>query len=260
MDRSVLNDAQWGRIGPLLPGQAEDCGVAADHRRFVEAVFWMARTGAPWRDLPQAFGNWNSVLKRFRRWLAKGVFERRFAAVSGEPDVEHALIDGTIMRVQQHGSGAKGGLKLSAALGLAGGERRPGGRSRGGLTTTLLALVDALGNLARCRLLPGQRHDRIGVDRLLDGLFIDALIADQAFDNNPIRTLLADRGAVAVIPAKADRKTGIPHDIDMCRWRHLVENYVAKIKPFRRIATRYDNTDTSFQALIHSAATAIALR
>jgi hypothetical protein len=72
-------------------------------------------------------------------------------------------------------------------------------------------------------LLPGQRHDSIGVDGLLDGIAIDALIADKAFDNNTIRTMLAERGALAVIPSKADRKTMIPHDIDMYRWRHLVE-------------------------------------
>jgi transposase len=109
-------------------------------------------------------------------------------------------------------------------------------------------------------LLPGQRHDSIGVDGLLDGIAIDALIADKAFDNNTIRTMLAERGALAVIPSKADRKTMIPHDIDMYRWRHLVENYFAKIKQFRRIATRYDKTDTSFEAMIHVVATAIALR
>jgi hypothetical protein len=78
-------------------------------------------------------------------------------------------------------------------------------------------------------LLPGQRHDSIGgVDPLLEGLFIDALIADKAFDNNAIRKELAERGALAVIPSKADRKTAIPHDVEMYKWRHLVENYFAK--------------------------------
>ena len=121
-------------------------------------------------------------------------------------------------------------------------------------------MVDALGNLAKFMLLPGQRHDSIGVDTLLDGTVIDALIADKAFDTNGIRTRLDEKGAMAVIPSKADRKEPIPHDIDMYRWRHLVENYFAKIKEFRRIATRYDKTDTSFQAMIHIAATAIEIR
>lgn len=112
MDRSVLSDGQWDRIAPHLPGKAEDWGVTADNRLFVEVVLWMARTGAPWRDLPDKFGHWNSVFKRFRRWVSKGVFERLFEVMAGEPDFEYALIDGTIMRVHQHGTGAKGGLQL----------------------------------------------------------------------------------------------------------------------------------------------------
>ena len=109
-------------------------------------------------------------------------------------------------------------------------------------------------------LLPGQRHDSIGVDTLLDEVTIKAMIADKAFDTNAIREKLDQKGAFAVIPSKADRKSPIPHDADMYRWRHLVENYFAKIKEFRRIATRYDKTDTSFEAMIHIVATVIELR
>jgi len=111
--RKVLKDSQWVRIAPLLPGKPGDPGrSAADNRLFVEAVLWIARTGAPWRDLPDAFGLWNSVFKRFRRWTLKGVFESVFKALSGEPDFEYAMIDGTIVRVHQHGTGAKGGLAI----------------------------------------------------------------------------------------------------------------------------------------------------
>ena len=65
-----------------------------------------------WRDLPKSFGRWNSVFKRFLRWVNKGVFEQLFEAMAGQPDFEYAMIDGTIMRVHQHGTGAKGGLKI----------------------------------------------------------------------------------------------------------------------------------------------------
>lgn len=113
MIRKVLKDSQWVRIAPLLPGKPGDPGrSAADNRLFVEAVLWIARTGAPWRDLPDAFGLWNSVFKRFRRWTLKGVFESVFKALSGDPDFEYAMIDGTIVRVHQHGTGAKGGLAI----------------------------------------------------------------------------------------------------------------------------------------------------
>jgi transposase len=113
LNRLILNDEQWERVAPLLPGKVGDPGrSAADNRMFLEGVLWVARVGAPWRDLPAAFGNWNSVFQRFRRWALKGVFERVFRALSGDPDFEYALIDGTIIRVHQHGTGAKGGLKI----------------------------------------------------------------------------------------------------------------------------------------------------
>jgi transposase len=72
----------------------------------------MVRTGAPWRDLREAFGSWNTVFRSFRRWALAGILERLFQALSGDPDFEYALIDGTIVRVHQHGTGAKGGPAL----------------------------------------------------------------------------------------------------------------------------------------------------
>src|SRR5688572_22570837 len=128
------------------------------------------------------------------------------------------------------------------------------GRSRGGLTTKILALVDALGNLARFILLPGQRHDSIGAEPLIAGLTFDALIGDKAFDSDHLRAELADRSALAVIPPKRNRAKLIPCDMAMYAWRHLVENFFCDLKGFRRIATRYDKTDASYAAAIHLAA------
>ena len=117
MDRSLLSDAQWERIAPLLPGKPGDPGRSgADNRRFVEAVLWLVRTGAPWRDLDKKFGHWNSVFRRFRRWALKGIFEAVFRLLSGDPDFEYAIIDGTIVRVHQHGTGARGGLKIRRSV------------------------------------------------------------------------------------------------------------------------------------------------
>jgi transposase len=128
------------------------------------------------------------------------------------------------------------------------------------LTTKIVALVDALGNLVRFVLLPGQRHDSIGVAPLINGVVFQALLADKAFDIDWIRTELDKRGALAVIPPKADRSRRIRCDFHIYRWRHLVENFFCKIKAFRRIATRYEKTDVSFKAMLHLAASALALR
>ena len=110
MSRTILNDAQWAMMEPHCLGRKSDPGrTGSDARKFVEAVLWIARTGAPWRDLPKEFGHWATVFKRFRRWLASGVFQRMFDAVSDDPDMEYAMVDGTIAKVHRHGQGAKGG-------------------------------------------------------------------------------------------------------------------------------------------------------
>jgi transposase len=123
-----------------------------------------------------------------------------------------------------------------------------------------VALVDALGNLVRFVLLPGQRHDSVGVMPLIAAIDFKALIADKAFDNNAIRAELNERGALAVIPSKADRKPLTPHDAEMYKWRHLIENYFQQLKEFRHIATRYAKTDTSFAAALYLVAAILALR
>jgi transposase len=123
-----------------------------------------------------------------------------------------------------------------------------------------VALVDALGNLTHFRLLPGQRHDSVGAEPLLEGVEIGALIADKGFDNDALRQELDTRGATAVIPPKSDRVRKIACDFAMYRWRHLVENFFCTLKQFRRVATRYDKTDQSFSAMIYLAASFMALK
>lgn len=113
MIRTVLTDAQWEKMEPHCLGKKTDPGrTGSDNRTFLEAVLWKARTGSPWRDLPEEFGDWNAVFKRFDYWSARGVFKKIFEAVSDDPDMEYAMIDATIVPVHRHGHGAKGGLKI----------------------------------------------------------------------------------------------------------------------------------------------------
>ena len=113
MLRTVLTDTQWMKMAPHCLGKETDPGRSGgDNRLFLEAVLWKARTNSPWRDLPEDFGDWNTVYKRFDYWSKAGVFEKIFEAVSDDPDMEYAMIDATIVPVHRHGHGAKGGLTL----------------------------------------------------------------------------------------------------------------------------------------------------
>jgi len=134
------------------------------------------------------------------------------------------------------------------------------GRSKGGMTTKILALTDALGSLVRFVLLPGHRFDTVGVPPLIDGLCFGGLIADKAFDSNAIVTDLNERGAKVVISQHPRRSRPLPLDEEIYKWRHLIENFFCKLKEFKRIAMRADKTDQSFKAIIHLAAAVINSR
>jgi transposase len=112
--RGELSDQQWALIAPLLPPQRPRTGrPAIDHRQMVNAILWLTRTGAPWRDLPERYGSWKTVYSRFRRWSEQGIWERVFEALIaeahrlGELDWELHHIDSTIVRAHQHAAGAR---------------------------------------------------------------------------------------------------------------------------------------------------------
>jgi transposase len=128
------------------------------------------------------------------------------------------------------------------------------------MTTKILALTDALGNLVRFVLLPGHRFETQGVPALIQDLAFAGLIGDSAFDSDAIIADLDERGAKAVIAQHPRRATPRQIDRDIYKWRHLIENAFCKLKEFKRIAMRSDKTDTSFSAMIHLAAAVIHSR
>lgn len=134
--RYALRDDQWERIKDLLPGREDTVGrTAKDNRLFVEAVLYRYRAGIPWRDLPERFGDYRVIHTRFTRWSNNGVWERVFQVLSEDSNNDYAMIDATIVRAHQHSAGAKG----SSA------EEEKIGRSKGGLSTKIHAVVDADG-------------------------------------------------------------------------------------------------------------------
>ncbi|HSZ94412.1 MAG TPA: IS5 family transposase [Acetobacteraceae bacterium] len=251
MRRFGLRDDQWERIKHLLPGREGSVGVtAADNRLFVEAVLYRYRTGMPWRDLPERFGDGVKVHLRFSRWAKSGVWERVFQYLAADADNEYAMIDSTIVRAHQHSAGA---------------QKKPGedqaiGRSRGGLSTKIHALVDALGNPIGFFLTGGEAHDLVGADRLLPTMEADMLIADKAFDADArVLEPLTAAGKTAVIPPRANRSSPRDYDRELYAARHLIENFFAKIKQFRAIATRYEKTARNFLAAVQLVASIVWL-
>lgn len=108
--RHDISDKIWELLSPLLPGQAGQWGgISEDNRRFLNGVFWVLRTGAPWRDMPPVYGNWNSVYQRFRRWRIKRVWEKILEILIDEPDMEWLMIDASHCKVHPHAAGAVGG-------------------------------------------------------------------------------------------------------------------------------------------------------
>jgi transposase len=110
--RYELNDKQWARIADLLPGKTTDPGrTGRDNRLFVNGVLWVLRSGAHWQDLPERYGKWKSVHKRFTRWAKTGVWERVFDLLKDDPRNEYLMLDATLVRAHQQAATGKGAAK-----------------------------------------------------------------------------------------------------------------------------------------------------
>lgn len=248
MRRFELTDEQWERIKNLLPGREGDPGVTAkDNRLFIDAVLWIARTGAPWRDLPERFGNWNSVFQRFRRWAKKGTWQRIMEELQ-DADWQLLLLDSSVIRAHQHAAGAAGGQDNQAL-----------GRSRGGFSTKIHVAVNGVGDPVKIQLSPGQEADIKHAPSLLEGCNPEKVVGDKGYDSDELVAIIEATGAEAVIPPRANRTERRAYDKETYKERNLVERFFNKIKNCRRVATRYDKTATSFLAIVCLAATMVLL-
>jgi len=160
------------------------------------------------------------------------------------------MIDATIVRAHQRACGRKGGEPEAEAI----------GRSKGGLSTKIHATVDALGNPLSFPLTPGQACELDGGDKLLPDLVADTVLADKAYDaDERVIELLEAQGKTAVIGPKRNRKQQRQYDEELYKARHLIENFFAKLKQYRAIATRYDKRGVNFLGAIYLAALVIWL-
>ena len=229
MNRHGLRGDQFARIEKLLPGRPGHVGRDSEfgNRLFVEAVIWKFRTGVPWRDMPARFGAWKNIHTRFSRWAVKGIWESIFKAVADDPDTEYAMIDATIVRAHQHSAGARKKPIVNQAI----------GRSRGGLTTKIHMVVDALGNPLAFSLTGGQVHDITQAETLTAKIQAEALLADKGYNSDKYVASLEVRAIKPVIPPKANRKVKRDCDFALYAERNLVE----QILPIHQTIPRYSH-------------------
>ena len=211
-------------------------------RKQIEAMLWIARTGAPWRDLPEHFGPWKTIYSSFTRWSKSGLWSSILGQLAAmNADNEYLMIDSTSARVHQHASGPVGG-QLAHAM----------GRSRAGLATKIHMACDALGYPLGFILTGANVSDFDQCKPLLKRhLKTNSFaIMDKGYDSDAIRLCVNQLGGIAVIALHPSRAHPPPFDQHLYRERHRIENLFAKLKAFRRIATRYDKCLSSFAAFL----------
>ena len=246
--RYELSDSEWRVIAPMLPNKPR--GIPrVDDRRILNGIFWVLRSGAPWRDLPKNYGPHTTCYNRFVRWRRAGVWDQIMDALAVAHNAAVQMIDTSVVRVHQHGAC------------IASNREQQMGRSRGGLTSKIHAVVDANGLPVRIGLTPGEAHDNRLCSVLLSGLHPHTmLLADRGYDADWIRELISAKGAWANIPPKRNRKEPICFSPYLYRARNLVERFFNKIKQCRRVATRYDKLAANYLAFVKLASIRLWLR
>jgi transposase len=261
----MLSEAMWERLSPLLPPQRPTTGrPPLNHRTFIEAVLWLARTGAPWRDLPPELMNWRTAWRRLQRWTAAGVWDRivgALRAIALEAGWDAHMLDSSVIRAHAHAAGAR---KASGRQAL--------GRSRGGFSTKLHLRADAKGRPVALHLTGGERHDLLGVGPLFEQGALRtgrrgrprgqpaAVIADKAYSAAWLLDTLRRKRIVPIIPSRAGQPENPDFDREAYRRRNAVERLVGKLKQFRRVATRYDKLDAHYLAFVQIASIMVWLR
>jgi transposase len=248
--RLAISNEQWAKVAPTMAAATSRGPKGRDDRGFFEAIVWIMRTGAPWRDLPGAFGKWSRSYRRFRRWALAGRWEA-LRHVLQRAESKLILIDSTIVKAHAHAAGARRKTGGQCAQTL--------GRSRGGLTTKLHAAVSERGELLRYVITGGQVNDVTQACFLTECAQGEAIIGDRAYDSDALIQHIEERGGAAVIPSRSNRKIFRPIDSVLYRQRKVIERWFGRLKGFRRVATRYEKTLPSYTSVVAMAALVVAL-
>ena len=252
MNRGDLTNEQWARLEPLLPPQKPKTGRPnAEHRRMLNGMLWILRTGAAWRDLPERYGPWRSVASRFYRWREGGVWDRALSALQVQADAEERLdldahlVDATIVRAHQHAAGAKKSAGESAEARAA---VEALGYSQGSFSTKVHLRAEGQGKAMVMVLTPGQQHEATVLEALLEQGAVRRpgrgrprrrprrVIGDKGYSAKRIRGYLRQRGMRITIPRKRNECRSGPFNRAVYRTRNRIERLINRCKQFRRLA------------------------
>lgn len=235
-----LRDVDFNVIKGYLIGWKPRIRLGSDEelRLFLNAVLWICYSGAQYRELPKYYGNWNTVYKRYSDWGKLGIWQGLLQHLAEmDSDLEYVMVDSTVVRA--HACCSTGQKETQDEQGL--------GRSKGGFSSKVHMMSDAHGlPLAFC-ITAGQRADFTQAIDLLERFKFDYALMDKAYDSNAIIEYVESTGAVAVIPAKSNRKEPREHDEEIYKERHVIECTFGWLKYFRRIFSRFDKLKARFE-------------
>jgi transposase len=251
MDKYYITEEAFEKIFLYLTGQKNIyCKNRSKIRTFLESISFIMRTGAQWRELPKCYGHFKTVHKRFLSWAKKDIWNSIIFYFSQDCDVESIMLDGSVVRAHACASGYKKNSQEAQAL----------GRSKGGFTTKIHALVDALGNPLRFILTPGQSSEIKQASKLIEGIQNRNVLGDKAYDCDSFIQQIELQNCVPIIPPKENRKIKRELDYTLYKERHLIECFFSKVKQFRRVFSRFDKMAVAYMGFLAFASTIITLR
>ncbi|MFC9624041.1 IS5 family transposase [Streptomyces sp. NPDC056930] len=285
MARGDLTDEQWARLEAVLPPSPVMGRKPRDRRQIFDGIWWRARTGSPWRDLPSRYGPWETAYSVFRRWQIDGTWARILEKLQAKADAAGHIewevsVDSTVCRAHQHAAGARKRGTTPGRTDQNGLSAEPDdhaiGRSRGGLTTKIHLAVDSSFHVLATAVTAGQRGDAPLFTKVMDRIRVRGIggrrprtrpihvLADRAYSSREIRDYLRRRQIPHTIPEKRDQAGhrrrrgsagGRPPGFNREKYkrRHKVENRIALLKQARGVATRYDKLAVRYEATIQLA-------
>lgn len=249
MEKQYINEASWSKIFEFLQKQ-KNIYIKSERscKMFVESIFWITKTGAQWRELPEKYGKWNSVFYRFNEWSKKQVWHLLHMFCIENPDLEYVAIDSTIIRAH------------ACAAGYSKNSKEAIGRSKGGFTSKIHAATDALGNPLIFLLTAGQVNDITQANSLVRDVRNAYILADKGYVSNDLRMQLLAQNCIPVIPSRSNSKNPHPYDEHIYEERHVIECLFSKMKHFRRICSRFDKSARNFLSFLSFTGALIWLR